>query len=200
MRIGLDFDNTIVNYDHAFHAAALAQGLIDATLAATKQSVKDFLCQKPDGNAVWTRLQAEVYGKTMLHDASLNPGFVDFVKKARSQQHELFIVSHKTTKPALGPEYDLHAVARQWLEQNGFFKELGFVAEQVFFEVTLSKKLARAEALGCDVFIDDLQDVLLHKEFPKDTKAVWYHKQEKPSAHPGFFYVGDWPAITEEIL
>ena len=43
MRIGIDFDNTIVDYEGAFHAAAMERGLITADLPKTKNSVRDFL-------------------------------------------------------------------------------------------------------------------------------------------------------------
>ena len=43
MRIGIDFDNTIVDYEGAFHAAAMERGLVTADLPKTKNSVRDFL-------------------------------------------------------------------------------------------------------------------------------------------------------------
>ena len=41
MRIGLDFDNTIVTYDSLFHKVATEQGLVPASLPVSKLAVRD---------------------------------------------------------------------------------------------------------------------------------------------------------------
>jgi len=56
--------------------------------------------------------------------------------------------------------------AMGFLEANGFLSQPGFGASQVFFEPTREEKLARIAAQGCNVFIDDLPEVLLHPDFP----------------------------------
>ena len=43
MRLGLDFDNTIVSYDALFHKVALEGSLIPADVAPTKLNVRDYL-------------------------------------------------------------------------------------------------------------------------------------------------------------
>ena len=43
MRLGLDFDNTIVCYDGLFHRVAREEGLIPAALPATKSDVRNHL-------------------------------------------------------------------------------------------------------------------------------------------------------------
>src|SRR3569833_3365170 len=110
MRIGIDFDNTIACYDGVFHAAALERGLIPADLGRDKNSVRDHLNgsgRKDD----FTELQGYVYGARM-DLVSPYPGFADFVTAARKAGHDLFIVSHKTKHPFLGPQHDMHAAAR----------------------------------------------------------------------------------------
>src|SRR5215475_11855482 len=110
MRIGIDFDNTIACYDGVFHAAALERGLIPAGLGSDKNAVRDHL--NSNGRADdFTELQGYVYGARM-DLASLYPGFGGFVATARKVGHDLFIVSHKTRHPILGPRHDLHAAAR----------------------------------------------------------------------------------------
>ena len=64
MRIGVDFDNTIADYEGVFHAAAIERGLIDADLPKGKNAVRDFLNssgRKDD----FTALQGYVYGSRM---------------------------------------------------------------------------------------------------------------------------------------
>ena len=117
MRIGLDFDNTIVDYDGVFHAAALERGLIPADLPRSRTSVRDFLNgtgRKDD----FTELQGHVYGARM-DLARLYPGVRAFVAAAVAAGHDLALVSHKTRHPILGPRHDLHAAARGFLVANG---------------------------------------------------------------------------------
>ena len=42
-KIGIDFDNTIVDYDLAFYLAALEKKLIPEKTPKTKKSVRDYL-------------------------------------------------------------------------------------------------------------------------------------------------------------
>src|SRR6266849_5103714 len=123
MRIGIDFDNTIACYDGVFHAAALERGLIPAELGRDKNSVRDYL-NGAGRNDDFTELQGHVYGVRMDLVAAY-PGFSDFVAAASAAGHELFIVSHKTRHPILGPKHDLHAAARGFLAARGLVGDAG---------------------------------------------------------------------------
>src|ERR1700742_4998758 len=117
MRIGIDFDNTIACYDGVFHAAALERCLIPPDLGRDKNSVRDHLNgsgRKDD----FTELQGYVYGDRM-YLVSPYPGFGAFVAASRKAGHDLFVVSHKTKHPILGPQHDMHAAARGFLTDRG---------------------------------------------------------------------------------
>src|SRR6185312_5186284 len=121
MRIGIDFDNTIACYEGVFHAAALERGLIPKDLARDKNSVRDHL----NGNGRkddFTELQGYVYG-TRMDLVSPFPGFAEFICIAQAAGHKLFIVSHKTRHPMLGPKHDMHAAARAFLSDRGITGE-----------------------------------------------------------------------------
>src|SRR5262245_25183783 len=119
MRIGVDFDNTIVCYDEVFHRVALERGLIPPAVPVKKQAVRDHLRQigREDD---WTEMQGYVYGERM-HDARPFPGALDFFRRMVVESIPVCIISHKTRHPYRGPKYDLHATAVGWLEQQGFF-------------------------------------------------------------------------------
>ena len=72
MRVGFDFDNTIVCYDDSFHAAAVERGLIPADVPADKKSVRDY-CVAAGREDDWTELQGHVYG-TWMDRVALYPG------------------------------------------------------------------------------------------------------------------------------
>jgi hypothetical protein len=174
MRIGIDFDNTIACYNGAFHAAALERGLIPANLGSDKNAVRDYL--NGNGRADdFTELQGYVYGARM-ELASPYPGFGEFVASARQAGHDLFIVSHKTRHPILGPRHDLHAAARGFLIERGLVgADRGQIdPANVFFELTKEAKVARITALGCEAFIDDLPEIFASPDFPGTARRILF--------------------------
>lgn len=174
MRIGIDFDNTIVCYDGVFHAAALERGLIPADLARDKNAVRDHLNGAGRADA-FTELQGHVYGARM-ELASPYPGFGEFVAAARKAGHALVIVSHKTRHPMLGAPHDLHAAARAFLATQGLVGagRHQIAPTDVFFEVTKEAKVARIAALGCDAFVDDLPEIFALPDFPDHARRILF--------------------------
>lgn len=203
MRIGIDFDNTIACYDGVFHAAALERGLIAAELATDKNSVRDFLNGSGRADA-FTELQGYVYGARMDLAAPYD-GAVDFVRAARVAGHEVFIVSHKTRHPMMGPRHDLHAAARGFLDAHGLVGPDGLIADAgAYFELTKEEKLARAVGLGVDVFIDDLPEILAMPGWPDGVRRVLFdpegHNPEGAWKGRTFERHATWPALSDAIL
>ena len=173
MRVGLDFDNTIVCYDSLFHRVALEQGLIPHHMPRDKAKVRDHI-RSIGREPEWTAMQGEVYGARM-GEAESFPGVVDAMLRLAARGHELVIVSHKTLHPIIGPKHDLRAAARGWIDANLLAdgKAL-FPPGAVYFEGTKEEKLARIEACGCDIFLDDLPEILNAAGFPKQVRAVLF--------------------------
>lgn len=163
MILGLDFDNTLVCYEHAFALEASRLGMPGP---ASKLKLREFL--RAEGREdEWTELQGHVYGPG-LSQARPFAGALDFLKRF---PHKVVVVSHKTLRPFRGPAHDLHAYARQWLRDQG----LGDV--QAYFEVTKEEKLARIGELGCTHFLDDLPEILGHRLFPAGVKRLLFDPQ-----------------------
>lgn len=160
MIIGIDFDNTLIRYDGLFHKVALERGHIPATLPQEKNAVRDYL-REQGKEEVWTAMQGEVYGRRIL-EADPFPGMLEVVSGLKTIATALYIISHKTKRPYLGPPYDLHAAARSWLSAKGFFDPLvlGWNSSHVFFEETKEAKVQRIISLGCTHYIDDLPEIL----------------------------------------
>jgi len=177
MRIGIDFDNTIVSYDALFHKVARERDLIPHDTPVSKVAVRDHLRQIGK-EEVWTEMQGYVYG-ARIDEALTYPGVIDFLSRAAAAGHEVAIVSQKTKTPFLGPKYDLHAVARAWVEKHLRKDDIALVpATQVFFELTKEDKLARIESFGCDIFIDDLPEILQTKSFPTGVRRVLFDPEQ----------------------
>lgn len=201
MRIGIDFDNTIACYEGVFHAAALERGLISAEIGTDKNSVRDFLNgsgRKDD----FTELQGYVYGARMDLVAPY-AGFADFVDAQIAAGHDLFVVSHKTRHPMMGPAYDMHEAARGFLAANALVAETRLSPDRVFFELTKDEKVARAASLDVDVFIDDLPEILAMEGFPAGTRKVLFdphgvHPVDR-SAERGWIHVDGWAGMADAL-
>jgi hypothetical protein len=198
MRIGLDFDNTIVDYDGVFHAAALERGLIPADLPRSRTSVRDFLNgsgRKDD----FTELQGHVYGARM-DLARLYPGVRAFVAAAVAAGHDLALVSHKTRHPILGPRHDLHAAARGFLVANGLVGADALPADRIFFEARKEEKVARIATLGCDAFVDDLPEILAMPGFPPATRRILFDPDGLFADGPPHERHAGWDTIAAALL
>jgi hypothetical protein len=190
MRIGVDFDNTIANYEGVFHKAALERGLIPATLGSGKNDVRDFL-NNSGRRHDFTELQGYVYGSRM-DLVSPYPGAVEFFAHAKRAGHDVFVISHKTRTPILGPAYDMHAAARSFLAAHG-------LTQEAHFELTKEDKLARAAALKVGVFIDDLPEILEHAAFPTTARAILFDPENRWGASR-FERHADWASISRALL
>lgn len=173
MRIGLDFDNTIVSYDSLFHKVAIEQGLIPVDLQPTKLAVRDYL-RSHGKEDVWIEMQGYVYGARMS-EAEAYPGVFDFFRWACGHGPPVFIISHKTRYPFAGPKYDLHEAARKWVGEHLHNETVTFVEpDAIFFELTKEEKVARIAELRCSLYLDDLPEILLAPSFPPATEPVLF--------------------------
>ena len=194
--IGLDFDNTIVCYDRVFHKVAMESNLIPAGIPVTKESVRDYL-RKIDREEEWTKLQGYVYGMRMS-DAQAFPGLFDFFRAAAQSSFKICIISHKTKTPYIGPAYDLHTAALNWMETQRFFDPAagGLTRENVYLELTKQDKLQRIGSTGCHVFIDDLPEFLSEPSFPKNVQRVLFSPGVERSVDGRWKTVQSWKGFS----
>jgi len=200
MRVGVDFDNTIVRYDAVFHAVALAQGLIPAELPAIKERVRDFL-RAAGRESDWTAMQGYVYGRRMA-DVDPFPGALEFFLACHEAGVEAFIVSHKTRTPYAGPAYDLHAAALDWMEARGLFDPhgIGLPRDHVFLEESKTGKFARIANLGCTHFIDDLPEFLSDPQFPAGVDRLLFAPAGALPRGPEVTPCTSWAEIAGRLL
>jgi len=199
--VGLDLDNTLIDYDAVFGPVGVELGLLPAELStAPKAAVRAWLRRRADGETDWMRLQGQVYGR-YIGRARLFDGVSECLGRLRDGGAGFAIVSHKTRHGHFDPRRtDLREAALGWLEARGFFDPggIGLRRDRVLFEETREAKLARIAALGCDLFIDDLPEVLLHADFPPRTTPLWFAGAGPAAADParpdpGPDAVGDRP-------
>jgi hypothetical protein len=193
MRLGLDFDNTLISYDRLFRRVALDKALIPEGTPPEKNAVRDYLRQQGIEDE-WTRLQGEVYGGRIL-EAEPYPGMQAALKGLADSQIPMYIVSHKTRTPFLGEPWDLHAAARSWLTKQGFHDVagLGWSEDQVFFELTKEAKAARIVALGCTHYVDDLPEILAM--LPDHIEKILFAPNGNTAGHPDWKVMRSWQEL-----
>ena len=203
LHVGLDLDNTMIDYDHVFGPVAVELGLLpEDCVDATKPEVRSRLRDGPGDSRAWMRLQGQVYGR-YIGRARPIPDVDTFCKAVRARGVRLTIVSHKTEFGHEDPHrVALRDAALDWLESNGFFRpdRHGFTRDDVLFESTRSAKLARIGHLGCDLFIDDLPEVLRHPDFPARTTPLWYSRRQPVEAGQGLVAHRTWTELTDVVL
>ena len=201
MRIGIDFDNTIVGYDDAFLAAAKELNLLAPDFSGDKRAVRDAIRLLPDGELAWQRLQGFVYGQA-LEQAVLFEGVGAFLDRCRDEGHPVFIVSHKTEHGHFDPKrVPLRKAALSWMERRGFFGANGHAIplENVFFEDSRDDKLRRIVSLACTHFIDDLEEVLSDPNFPPIRRFLFARSRATPDPLP-YPVCTTWQKIETEVF
>lgn len=173
MKIGVDFDNTIVRYDEIFFRAALDNALIPELFPRNKTKIRDYI-RVTKGDQFWSRLQGEVYGSRM-DEADLYEGFEGFLKGCEAENHQVYVVSHKSKFSVLGEQFDLHEAASKFVRDKiGVFSPSITDIGRVYFEPTREEKVKRVVEIGCEIFIDDLIEVFLEPSFPKMHRKVLF--------------------------
>lgn len=199
LRVGLDFDNTLIDYDAAFAAEAVRQGGLRAGEASGKAEVKRRLLAGPGGERAWMRVQGQVYG-ARIGEGRLIAGVARFLETARDRGAAVHVVSHKTRYGHFDEaRTDLRTAALGWMRGQGFFDRFGLDEAAVYFADTRDEKVARIAALDLEVFVDDLPEVLGHPAFPASIRRI--HFAPDGAATPdGALACRDWDRIHDVVF
>jgi hypothetical protein len=196
--VGLDFDNTIVNYDNLFYTLALEKKLIPENTPKTKVAVRDYLKKEGKENE-WTKLQGIGYTNRII-GARPYEYVKNFLLECQKKNIPVCIVSHKTQYPIISEgreKHDMHAWAKKWLEENGFYD---FVEEKnVFFELTKENKLARINSLKCNFFVDDLPEFLEMPGFDTHVNKILFDPESQYSPQ-GIETAKTWQEVETLII
>ena len=175
MLIGLDFDNTIACYNDVFSSEAKIKGLVHKEWKGNKQDLKLLISAKETGQTIWQTMQGQVYGPSM-QKATLFPGVARFLLRCKLKGHTVFIVSHKTKYGHFDKTKTLlREASLNWMDSKGFFidTQFGINRKNIFFTNTQREKILKIKSLNLDVFVDDLEEIFLHHDFPKIKKILF---------------------------
>ena len=174
--IGIDFDNTIVNYDNLIvDVAKILYSPLPKNFS-NKNDIKQYII-KEYSEKKWTDLQGLIYGP-LINGAKINLNFKKFVS-IYNKSHNIFIISHKTRKSFCSYKFNLRESAINFLDFHDFLNiksPHSILSENIYFESTIEKKIKRIEKLKCDYFIDDMS-IILDNIKNKNITKIKFDKQ-----------------------
>ena len=208
MIIGIDLDNTIIDYRNAFWHTALSTGIFterdkisfsnNHDQVPNKNEIKNRLILEEGGNYKWESLQGQVYGQ-YIHNAGIYPGVANFLLHSKVRGVKVYIISHKTE---FG-HYDksqtpLRKAALNFLEQKDLLSgDYGIQEKDIFFFDARRKKVNKVAELNCTYFIDDLPEVFREEGFPENTTEILFDIQ---SEHAMNYTFNSWRGINEFVF
>jgi hypothetical protein len=206
--IGIDLDNTIIDYRNAFWHTALSTGIFTEKdkisfsnnhgQVPNKNEIKNRLILEEGGNYKWESLQGQVYGQ-YIHNAGIYPGVANFLLHSKVRGVKVYIISHKTE---FG-HYDksqtpLRKAALNFLEQKDILSgDYGIQEKDIFFFDARRKKVNMVAELNCTYFIDDLPEVFREEGFPENTTEILFDIQ---SEHAMNYTFNSWRGINELVF
>ncbi len=197
LKIGVDFDNTIVKYDELIYDIAIRKGFIDSGQEKNKKLIRDAVRKTQDGELKWMAVQAEAYGPGISSARPFN-GVEEFFRLCAEKRYRTYIVSHKTEYAASEPGgINLREAAMSWMQERGFYgdEDIGVDKERVHFESSRLEKISRIKSLGLTHFIDDLEETFLEATFPGDVQKILFCPSAPDSIPEGSLVFRSWDEI-----
>ena len=177
MKIGIDFDNTISNYDKCF--LFLSKKYLNFKKKKIKENKnlnKKSILKLKNGNHLWMKIQGKAYGK-YIDKALIMNDFLKFLLISKNRKNEIVIVSHKTKFGHLDKEkIPLREGAIEWMKKNKILNSSfsNIKKKSIYFADTREHNIEIISKLKCDYFIDDLFEVLNDTKFPVKTKRILF--------------------------
>lgn len=161
MKICLDIDNTLLNYEPLFFRTA---NNIPNDIS-NLNDLKDIL--KSRSHEEWISVQGKCYGE-LIDEVELFSGALKFLKDQLSNNHQVTLVSHKTQSSYCGSYDNLREKTISRLRKLGVVDLIGI--ENIHFADSLESKIKKIKSLTPHLIVDDLLKVTEHIEL----KAIPY--------------------------
>jgi hypothetical protein len=196
MKIGIDLDNTIIDYTDSFLAAFKTFNIHHSKNFQGKEDLKKFIFNELKDVKLWHQLQGLAYGKFLRSHGKLYPGVNLFLKRCKFRNHEVDIVSHKTTYAYYrDKKIKLRESAMIWLKNNKIVCNKNNYISKIYFEDTKINKIKRINNNNYDFFIDDLLKILNSRLLDEKLNKVHFvgSKSLKEFTYPPQF--NNWSKI-----
>jgi hypothetical protein len=205
MNIGIDLDNTLVDYDEAFRASTEFLKIPVPLSVLSKSQIREFIRSQPDGEHIWQKLQGLAYGRYVPSHAKLCPGAKRFLWRCRQQGHRVSVVSHKTEYGHFDIEkISLRGIATKFLENHGLWGTNHALIQELIFTNTREEKIICINKRAFDWYIDDLYEVIQELDNSDHLKVIYlahtgYYAPEDSAATSLSTRLSDWQQIDALI-
>jgi hypothetical protein len=159
MRICIDIDNTLLDYNSLFIKAADLES-VNLPLPLSfqdKNAVKNFVKEELKDEQLWLRIQGHCYGH-LIEEAPLFDGALEAIKEIVASGHEVVIIGHKSKKSYCGSYTDLQEKSLKRLTVLGIVDVVGIV--NIHYRETVEEKIKLIAKSKPDLLIDDLVTVI----------------------------------------
>ena len=195
MNIGIDLDNTIINYDNIFEKAAKNKNLVDENWCGRKENIKKEILKQKNGTLIWQFIQGEVYGD-LIKNANLNTGVYQFILRALVNDCKIYIISHKTKYAQHSKKILLRDKSTKYLINKNIIGKINI--KNIFYENSRRDKINRINKKNLSWYIDDLSVILKDKRLENKSKKILY--QKKSLRKYVDFCTNDWYEISNIIF
>lgn len=206
MIIGIDIDNTIIDYKNAFLSNLDKLDISSSKLNKLKKldnlDTKYKLKKKIHdiiGEKNWQKLQGLTYGKG-INSASIFNEFINFLLVSKNRNIQIYFISHKTmfAHGDKNKTIKLRDEVLKFLKKKYIINRYTSIKKQnIFFFSSKEEKISCIKKLKCDYFIDDLKEILIDKNFPNQTKKILFNNSTKNKYIESHY---SWRTIRKSIF
>jgi len=186
MRICIDIDNTLLNYEPLFfeESKPIPKGI------SFLPELKDHLQNKSQER--WLKIQGLCYGKR-VKEVTLFSSVLESIKKLIDDGHDVYLVSHKTKTSYCGTYTGLQELLLKRLSELGVISLIGH--KKIFLQESLDEKLEQIIKLNPDIVIDDLEKVLINPILNRIPLKIQFSRTSSKNILSSF----SWPQIVSLI-
>jgi hypothetical protein len=192
--IGLDFDNTIVNYDNSFRLLSDKFLNLPKNIIKKKETIKNYLLSEGK-ESDWTEFQGLIYGPGISY-AQLYPESINTIIKLLHNNYSINIISHRSKFPYKGKKYDLHKYANKWLHLKFDKKILENI--DISFLTTKEEKIKKIIDKNCNFFLDDLVSIISEINIYSDCRCILFDP-ENLNENKQINSISNWNELENEI-
>ena len=182
-KIGLDLDNTIIDYSQSY--TKVAEFLNLQLTNRNRIEIKKFLIESPSNDLAWQKFQSILYTKGLDY-AVVSPGLFNFLRYCKLYKIEVYIVSHKTeSTPKEFGNLDLRSPALNWLKHQEIVPDLIGLKNVLFCE-SRKMKIDLVNKINCDIFVDDLEEILTDDHLNTNIRKILFSRDLKENSISSF--------------
>jgi hypothetical protein len=176
LRIGIDLDNTLINYSKSY--PAIIKELNSKTQLKKRSEIKQYLKSLDDSNIEfeWRKFQSYLYTKGLEY---AYPSFsIKLLLRILFKSNEIFIVSHKTefTSVEFGKQ-NLRLISMQWLKHHRLVPEY-LALDNIYYCKSQEEKISKINSLNLDVLIDDLDTIIYSSNLDSKIKKILFRIED----------------------